>query len=78
MLRIWICVLEVHQSEVVIQGDDVIGDDVNVASAVEPFASPGGVVITNRVNASLLRDPVYQTKLIGEPVSLQNIWDKKS
>jgi len=57
----------IHQGEVVIQGDDVIGDDVNVASRVEPFASPGGVVITNRVNASLLRDPVYQTKLIGEP-----------
>ena len=57
----------IHQGEVVIQGDDVIGDDVNVASRVEPFASPGGVVITNRVNASLLRDPVYKTKLIGEP-----------
>jgi len=57
----------IHQGEVVIQGNDVIGDDVNVASRIEPFASPGGIVITNRINASLLRDPVYQTKLIGEP-----------
>lgn len=57
----------IHQGEVVIQGNDVIGDDVNVASRVEPFASPGGIVVTNPINASLLRDPVYQTKLIGEP-----------
>ena len=57
----------IHQGEVVIQGDDVLGDDVNMASRIEPFASPGGIVITNRVNASLIRDPVYQTKLIGTP-----------
>ena len=57
----------IHQGEVVIQGNDVIGDDVNVASRIEPFASPGGIVVTNPINASLLRDPVYQTKLIGEP-----------
>ena len=57
----------IHQGEVVIQGNDVLGDDVNVASRIEPFASPGGIVVTNRVNASLLRDPVYQTKLVGKP-----------
>ena len=57
----------IHQGEVVIQGNDILGDDVNVASRIEPFASPGGIVVTNRVNASLLRDPVYQTKLVGKP-----------
>ena len=57
----------IHQGEVVIQGDDVLGDDVNVASRIEPFASTGGIVISNRVNASLLRDPSYQTKLVGKP-----------
>ncbi len=57
----------IHQGEVVIQGDDVLGDDVNVASRIEPFASPGGIVITNRINASLIRDPVYQTRLVGSP-----------
>ena len=57
----------IHQGEVVVSGGDVIGDDVNVASRIEPFAAPGGVVVTEQVNASLLRDPVYQTKLIGKP-----------
>ena len=57
----------IHQGEVVVSGGDVIGDDVNVASRIEPFAATGGVVVTEQVNASLLRDPVYQTKLIGKP-----------
>ena len=57
----------IHQGEVIQQGGDVIGDDVNVASRVEPFAVPGGIVVTEPVNASLLRDPVYQTKLVGSP-----------
>ena len=57
----------VHQGEVVVQGGDVIGDDVNIASRSEPFAAPGGIAVTDRVNASLMRDPVYQTKLIGKP-----------
>jgi len=57
----------VHQGEVVVQGGDVIGDDVNIASRSEPFAATGGIVVTDRVNASLMRDPVYQTKLIGKP-----------
>lgn len=57
----------IHQGEVIQQGDDIMGDDVNVTSRVEPFASSGGIVVTEHVNASLMRDPVYQTKFVGEP-----------
>ena len=57
----------VHQGEVVSRDGDVFGDDVNVASRIEPFASPGGIVVSGRVNSSLIRNPVYQTKLLGKP-----------
>ena len=57
----------IHQGEVVFKNDDVIGDDVNIASRAEPFAESGGIVVTDRVNVSLMRDPSYKTKLIGSP-----------
>ena len=57
----------IHQGEILLDGDDVIGDDVNIASRAEPFSEPGGIVITDRVNASLMREPAYKTKLIGKP-----------
>ena len=45
----------VHQGEVVVQGGDVIGDDVNIASRSEPFAAPGCITharscVSNKIN----------------------------
>ncbi len=57
----------IHQGEVVFQGSDVVGDDVNIASRLEPFASPGGIVVSGRVNASLERDPDFETKFLCKP-----------
>ena len=57
----------IHQGEVVFQGNDVIGDDVNIAARIEPFAAPGGVAISGRVNASLERDPDFETHYLGQP-----------
>ena len=57
----------IHQGEVVFQGNDVIGDDVNIAARIEPFAAPGGIAISGRVNASLERDPDFQTHYLGQP-----------
>ena len=57
----------IHQGEVVFQGSDVIGDDVNIAARIEPFAAPGGVAISGRVNASLERDPDFETHYLGQP-----------
>ena len=45
--------IAIHQGEVVFQGNDVVGDDVNIAARIEPFAAPGGIAISGRVNASL-------------------------
>ena len=57
----------IHQGEVVFQGNDIVGDDVNIASRIEPFSAPGGIAISSRVNASLERDPEFDTLYLGKP-----------
>ena len=57
----------IHQGEILIDGEDVIGDDVNVASRIEPFAATGGIAISDKVNTSLDRETVFDTKYIGKP-----------
>ena len=59
--------IAIHQGEVVLQGDDVVGDDVNIASRIEKYASPGGISISGRVNASLERNPDFSTNFLGSP-----------
>ena len=44
-----------------------MGDDVNIASRIEPFAAPGGIAISGRVNAALERDPEFETVYLGKP-----------
>ena len=57
----------VHQGEVVFQGEDIVGDDVNITSRIEPYAAAGGIAISGRVNASLERNPEFDTVFIGSP-----------
>ena len=57
----------IHQGEVVLQGEDVVGDDVNITSRIEPYSPIGGIAISNRVNVSLERDPEFSTKFIESP-----------
>ena len=57
----------IHQGEVQFQGNDVVGDDVNIAARIEPFAAEGGIALSDRVNASLARDPDFETKFLGKP-----------
>ena len=43
----------VHQGEVIIDGNDIIGDDVNVAARIEPFSAAGGIAISNKVQQDI-------------------------
>ena len=57
----------IHQGEIVLQEGDVIGDDVNIASRIEPFSATGGIAISNKVNDAIIREKEFQTEYIGKP-----------
>ena len=66
----------VHMGDIVIDGEDILGDGVNVAARLETLAEPGGVCVSGRVQEDLagrfdldLRDGGEQTlKNIARPV----------
>ena len=58
----------IHQGEVIIDGKDIIGDDVNVASRIEPFAAVGGVAISHKVQSDISSSPEFETKFISQPL----------
>ena len=75
----------VHVGDVIIDGDDLYGDGVNVAARLEREASPGGVVISgntrdavfNRVGASFRDLGLISLKNIERPVqAFQVVFDK--
>ena len=57
----------IHQGEILIEENDIIGDDVNIAARIEPFAAPGGIAISNKVNDALIREADFTTKYLGKP-----------
>ena len=57
----------IHQGEIVLQENDVIGDDINIASRIEPFSAIGGIAISNKVNDAIIREKEFQTEYIGKP-----------
>ena len=57
----------IHLGEVLEKENDIIGDDVNIASRIEPFSAPGGIAISNKVNDALVRESGYTTKYLGKP-----------
>ena len=57
----------IHQGEIIIEENDIIGDDVNVAARIEPFAAPGGIAISNKVHDAIVRESEFTTKYLGKP-----------
>jgi hypothetical protein len=65
----------IHLGDIVIYGDDILGDGVNIASRIEPLASPDGVCITDAVYQSVKSKLKLDAKRIDE-VDLKHIDDK--
>ena len=65
----------IHLGDVVILGDDILGDGVNIASRIEPLASPDGICITDAVYQSVKSKLKLDCKRIDE-VDLKHIDDK--
>jgi adenylate cyclase len=62
----------INLGDVIIEGDDVYGDGVNIAARLEPLAEPGGICVSSIVNESVGNriDVRFQD---GGDVSVKNI-----
>jgi len=57
----------IHEGEILIEENDIIGDDVNIASRIEPFSAPGGIAISNKVHDAIVREAEFTSKYLGRP-----------
>jgi class 3 adenylate cyclase len=62
----------VHLGEVVKQGDEVIGDGVNVASRIRPLAQAGGICVSEPVLQLIRNRSHIRAESLG-PQSLKNV-----
>ena len=62
----------VNLGDVIIDGDDIYGDGVNIAARLEPLAEPGGICVSSIVNESVGNRIAVAFKDGGE-VSVKNI-----
>jgi len=64
----------IHIGDVVLDGPNVYGDGVNLASRVENLAVPGSILITERVIHDIRNHPEFQTVALGK-FQLKNVDD---
>ena len=57
----------IHQGDILEKDGDIFGDDVNVASRIEPFAAVGGIAISHKVQSDISSSPEFETKFISQP-----------
>jgi TolB-like protein len=62
----------IHVGDVVSQGEDLLGDAMNVASRIEPLAEPGGICISEQVHDQL-RNKIPNRLENLEPKALKNV-----
>jgi adenylate cyclase len=75
----------IHVGDVVVQGDDLMGDGVNIAARIEGIADPGGIAVSravyeqvrDRVNASFDDRGEIELKNISRPVHIFAIRGEK-
>jgi adenylate cyclase len=79
----------IHLGDVIHDQNDVYGDAVNVASRIEPLASPGGICVSEQVYVQIKNKFEFplstqgekNLKNVSEPVEVYRVilpWEKKS
>ena len=64
----------IHLGDVLREGDDILGDAVNIASRIEPLAEPGGVCLSEQVATQVRNKVPYQLEDLGRK-SLKGVQD---
>ena len=62
----------VNLGDIIIDGEDIIGDGVNIASRLEGQAQPGGILVSDSVRAQIEGKVAYELRDAGE-IKLKNI-----
>ncbi len=62
----------IHIGDVVVEGDEVYGDGVNVASRLEPLADPGGICVSHQVYENIKNQSDLKLESLGEQ-NLKNV-----
>lgn len=56
-----------HEGEVVEHEGDIYGDAVNIAARIEPFAAPGGVALSDKIQREIASFPEFSVTFIDQP-----------
>ena len=65
----------IHLGDILFKEGDVFGDGVNIASRIEPMASPGGICISDQIYMQVRRKTKLTFESLGVP-ELKNIDDE--
>ncbi len=57
----------IHEGEITLKDGDVLGDDVNIASRIEPFSAVGGISISGKIQQNISSLPEFETTYVGTP-----------
>lgn len=57
----------IHEGEVALKDGDIFGDDVNIASRIEPFSAIGGVAISHKIQQAISSNQDFKTEYVGKP-----------